>query len=211
MTLRHTIVLLMFAALVCSGGELRLSPKSDYQKYIDPLLAVEDFGMHYSDDGAADATVLFPSSESTPYARPKDAVVALVRLGTKSLPLLIDCLSDIRLTSAGFDGSTITRPMHVPVGYVCLDVLMAITRGQPISDPECASDGLGACMNYGFYFRPDDYSQCWDSLRECEARPWVGVVQDHWRRAFLQKKLRFRNPYDEIKIPEYSDFTTGKK
>lgn len=37
-----------------------LSIRADYIKHIDPLLGVKDFGIAYAEDGAADATVLFP-------------------------------------------------------------------------------------------------------------------------------------------------------
>jgi hypothetical protein len=187
----------------------RLSSSEDYRTYIDPLLRVTDFGIHYYDDGAADASVLFPSTESNPYDRPREPVIALVRLRERSFPLLIDCLSDPRVTTARFDGSSITMPMKVPLGYVCLDILMEIVDGKPASDPDCADDGLGACMNEGFYFRPDDYSRCWPDV--CDLRPWVMVVQRKWREAFLRRRLRFRNPYDVLRIPEYSDFVTRRK
>ena len=108
---------------------------------------------------------------STPYDRPPDPVVALVRLGTKGFPLLIDCLEDGRLTIIEFDGNTITEAMKVPVGYVCLDILMGTTRGRPTSDPDCADDGLGACMNDGYYFRPDDYYHCVEPAHSCDVRP----------------------------------------
>lgn len=187
----------------------RLSSAEDYRRYIDPLLRVADFGIHYYDDGAADASVLFPSTESNPYDRPREPVIALVRLRDKSFPLLIDCLSDPRVTTANFDGSSITMPMKVPLGYVCLDILMAIVDGKPAARPGCADDGLGACMNEGFYFRPDDYSRCWQGV--CDLRPWVNVVQRKWREAFLRRQLRFRNPYDVMPITEYRDFVTRRK
>ena len=188
----------------------RLSSGADYHKYIDRLVTVADFGIHYYYYyGAADASVLFPSTDTEPYDRPRDPVVALVHLRTKSFRVVIDCLSDPRVTTAQFDGNSITNPMKVPVGYVCLDILMAVTRGRPASDPDCSADGLGSCMNEGFYFRPDDYSRCWKD--KCNLRPWVLVVQRNWRRVFLGRRLRFRNPYDAIRIPEYEEFATPRK
>ena len=85
---------------------------------------MNDFGIHYYDDGAADASVIFPSTDAKPYDRPRESVVALVRLGPSAFPLLIDCLSDQRVTSVRFErvtsvrfeGNNITRPMNVPVG-----------------------------------------------------------------------------------------------
>lgn len=192
-----------------TGSQNRLSSPSEYHKYIDALLTVKDFGTHYSEDGAADATILFPSSGTNPYARPAEAVIALVRLREKGFPLLIDCLTENRITSLRFDGNRITKAMNVPLGYVCLDIWMQTTWGGPVSDPECADDGLGACMNDGFYFRPDDYSNCWE--HECLLRPWVTVVQRNWKRQYVAHRLRFRNPYDLLRIDEYKDLRTRHK
>jgi hypothetical protein len=160
-------------------AQQRLSTPAQYAKYMDALLQVKDFGTHYYDDGAADATVLF-LSDKVPWESPRDAVLAFVRLGRASLPLLIDCLDDGRLTAIRFDGNITTRPMNVPVGYVCLDILMGVTRGKPAHEPDCAGDGLGACMETGFYFRPDNYYHCWKG--RCFVRPWVFAVQRTWRR-----------------------------
>jgi hypothetical protein len=194
---------------IAGASQNQLSSSSEYRKYIDALLGVKDFGTHYYEDGAADATVLFPSSTTNPYGRPADAVVAIVRLRQRSLPLLIDCLSDTRVTTVVFDGNRITKAMNVPLGYVCLDILMQTTEGNPVSDPECADDGPGACMNLGFYFRPDDYENCWKD--ECLLRPWVKVVQRNWKRQYLARRLRFRNPYDQLKIEEYKDLMTPQR
>jgi hypothetical protein len=204
------IVWVLAIGISCAAVQpARLSVVGDYHKYIDALMGIADFGIHYYDDGAADASVLFPSTGDNLYVRPRGPVIELIRLRERSFPLLIDCLSDNRVSTAQFDGNSITRPMKVPLGYVCLDILMAITRGQPASDPECSDDGLGACMNPGFYFRPDDYSKCWPDT--CILRPWVAVVQQKWRSAFLHHRLHFQNPYDVIPIPEYSDLTTRRK
>lgn len=199
------------SALAPPAGQQRLSSGADYQRYIAPLLQVKDFGIQYYDDGAADATVLFPLSNASPYERPRDPVAALVRLGVKSFPLLIDCLNDGRVTNLEFSGNTITRLMKVPVGYVCLDILMETTRGRPVSDPDCADDGLGACMNYGYYFRPDDYCHCVERIRSCDIRPWVEVVQRNWKQQFLRGRLHLHNPYNDLKIDEYKDFRTPGK
>jgi hypothetical protein len=173
-------------------------------------LQAKDIGIHYYDDGAADATVLMPDeSGKVPLDSPSDVVLAFVRLGQGSIPLLIDCLGDGRLTAVTFDGNATTRAMRVPVGYVCLDILMGVTRGKPAHVQDCSDDGLGACMETPFYFRPDDYYHCWKD--RCIVRPWVSVVQRAWRRAFLQKQLRFHNPYDDTPFDEYKQFATPRK
>jgi len=70
---------------------------------------------------------------------------------------------------------------------------MGTTKAVPVHVADCADDGLGACIHENFYFRPDDYSHCWPD--RCEARPWVRIVQQNWKRLFLQKKIRFEDPY----------------
>jgi len=189
----------------------KLSSNEEYHRYIDPLLDVNDFGTHYFEDGAADASVLFPQSNQAPYGylKPAAPVLALVQLRERGLAYLIDCLNDGRMTKMRFDGNTITRPMNVPVGYVCLDILMGEVSGKPVSDRECSDDGLGACMSHGFYFRPDDYYAC--TQRDCFLRPWISVVQRKWRSEYLTHRLRPHNPYDAFPVEEYKQFRTANK
>jgi hypothetical protein len=202
------LVLLPKSAL---ASQPRLASIADYHRYIDPLLAVKDFKTSYVEDGAADATVLFPESPDHPYGRPAGPVIALVRLREKSIPLLIDCLSDGRITSMHFDGNLMTQPMNVPAGYVCLDILMGVIRDSAVDDPDDCGDGFGACIHTGFYFRPDDYTRCWGG-DSCLLRPWVTVVQRNWRAQYLAHRLRFRNPYDDPTYADvYKDLTTPKK
>jgi hypothetical protein len=203
------LAVLLLATPVSTVAQRRTSAPARYAKYIDALVHVKDFGTHYYDDGAADATVLFLQGDRVPLDSPPDAVLDMVRLGGDSLPLLIDCLSDGRLTAIRFDGNATTKAMNVPVGYVCLDILMGVTRGKPAHDPNCAADGLGGCMETDFYFRPDDYYHCWKD--HCFVRPWVFAVQRTWRRAFSQKQLHFRNPYDDAPFDEYKQFATPRR
>lgn len=65
-------------------------------------------------------------------------------------------------------------------------------------------------MNTDFYFRPNDYANCWPwpTLRQCDIEPWITVVQQHWTREFLKGELHFENPYDKWRIPEYVPYTT---
>jgi hypothetical protein len=207
----RVIGLLLFVCFSLPGWASalgRIAPPTDYHRYIDPLLEVTDFRTHYYEDGAADATVVFPEGSQPPgvFLLPPAPVIALVGLKDRGLPLLIDCLSDRRITSMRFEGNRITQPMNVPLGYVCLDILMEEAPGKPASDSGCADDGLGACMNYGFYFRPDDYYSCTD--KECMLRPWILVVQRKWRDEYLAHRLRFRNPYDSLPVEEYKALRT---
>jgi hypothetical protein len=207
-------LLLLFLALIipaaASPKQPRLATTADYHRHIDPLLSVKDFRTRYVEDGAADDTVLFPGGDTDhPFPRPADPVIALVQLGAKSTPLLIDCLTDGRMTSVRFNGA-MTQLTNVPVGYICLDMLMDTTRYNSVQDLDCADDGLGACMNPDFYFRPDDYTRCWGGDR-CLLRPWITVVQRNWRNQFLAHRLRFRNPYDALQVDEYKDLRTPAK
>lgn len=182
----------LISMLICGSshtvaGEGTLGRRSDYTRYVDPILTVRDFGTRYTEDGAGDASVLYGSNGKTP-----EPILTLIRLGPQSVPLLIDCLTDGRVTSMRFSGNTVSKPMNVPIGYVCLDILMGTTTG-PVFEPNCADDGMGACMKVGFYFRPDDYSGCWTD--HCLPRPWVSVVHKNWRQLYLRRKIRFENPY----------------
>lgn len=187
----------------------RLTDPKTYKRYIDPLLLVKDFGTTYFDDGAGDATVLFPPSHRDEYPMPAKSVLDILRLREKAFPILIDCLADGRLTHARFGGNSITKEMLVPVGFVCLDMLTVIAPGPPAAINDCDFDGMGACMNDGYYFWPDDYRRCWDS--ECDLKPWNRIVQKNWRRAYLSKRLRFRDPYKSSRIPEYKDLLSEDK
>jgi hypothetical protein len=87
----------------------------------------------------------------------------------------------------------VAKAMNVPLGYICLDILIGTTESKAVHEPGCADDGLGTCIGEGLYFRPDDYSKCWPD--RCLARPWVKVVQSNWRKLFINKKMRFDDPF----------------
>jgi hypothetical protein len=171
------------------GTSAPAARSAEYKSLIEPLLSVTDFRTHYYDDGAADATVTCPRDCDVPVTKPVREVEALMKNPSKTVPLLINCLDDGRVTSVTFDGNTTTRPMKVPIGYVCLDILLQRFVSEPISEYECNSDGLGACVNTPFYFRPDDYTHCWKD--RCEPRPWVLVVKHRWLKE-LQSGILWR-------------------
>lgn len=203
-----TLVAVSFLFMSAANADRHhLSSAAAYHKYIDPLLAESNFGVEYTEGGGGDASVLYPLRNGNPYAPPSSSVIGIVRAGAKAFPALVDCLTDGRTTSVYFDGNNITERMKVPVGYVCLDILMAIAQGPGIKTEEEA-DGLGGDMNTDFYFRPNDYANCWPTLGQCDIEPWVAVVQKSWTKEFLKGQLQFRNPYDKWRIPEYSAFTT---
>ena len=69
------LALLLLAAPEIALAQQRLSTQAQYTKYIDRLLQAKDLGIHYYDDGAADATVLIPESDKVPLDNPSDAVL----------------------------------------------------------------------------------------------------------------------------------------
>jgi len=155
-------------------------------------VTAKDFDTVYVNDGAADASVLWPNGSF----KPDPTVLAIFHLRQKGLPLLIDCLHDLRVTNVVCNGAQFKEPEPVPVGFVCLDILMGTTFGGITNIKDCADDGLGACMEPGYYFRPDDYEYpCCLGYGICMSRPWVQVVQRNWRRAYLCGQLKFKNPY----------------
>jgi hypothetical protein len=80
----NPIILLLLPLLVphvATATQPRLASAAAYHRYIDPLLSVKDFKTHYYEDGAADATVLFPEGDADhPYLLPAGPVIALVQL-----------------------------------------------------------------------------------------------------------------------------------
>ncbi|MFN7918771.1 MAG: hypothetical protein U0Q16_01660 [Bryobacteraceae bacterium] len=86
----------MLAAAVGVTAQDRLTATSLYASLINPLTTAEFSGVHYSDDPHS-PTVVFPQGDNGP-GRPHPAIVSLLRLGRSSVPLLIDCLSDVRWT-----------------------------------------------------------------------------------------------------------------
>jgi hypothetical protein len=83
-------------------------------------------------------------------------VRAILDLEPSCIPVLVAHLDDQRLTSAKFDGGRFAHaPIQVPLGYICLDILLHATSGNAVHVADCADDGLGACVRSGYYFRPD--------------------------------------------------------
>jgi hypothetical protein len=149
--------------------------KSGGSKRIDALASAPALVV-YSEDGAADATVM---------ENPSPEVRAIVNLGAQSVPLLIAHLDDPHPTSAKFKGNL------VPVGHVCLDILTNIVSAPGILTKGCADDGLGACIAGGYYFRPDAFAHRGSGFvagREVER------VKANWRRAYRRGSVKFKYP-----------------
>jgi hypothetical protein len=146
---------------------------------IDGLAAAATLKCAYSDDGAADATVL---------QDPVPEVRAVLALQERAIPILIRHLDDQRPTAATFStGSFHRTTTRVPVGYVCLDILTNIVATKNgIIRTDCADDGLGACVAAGYYFRPDA------TLAGAKAN--MRAVKARWQRAYDRRWLSFRYP-----------------
>ena len=171
------LISLLLSASQTSSAQIH-SNNSKTARYIDALVSYPNFGRVYVEDGAADGSVASPLS-------PPQAVKDILDLGPKAIPLLIEHLDDTRLTSATFEGGfTWGKPIRVPVGHVCLDLLMHIIgQNRYVFDPECGDDGLGACVKEGYYFRPDEYYPVGHS-NEYIARLSVRVAKTKWLRAY---------------------------
>lgn len=171
-----TIVTLLFVTAISVQAGSPKTPSTSPERYIDSLVSAPQL-IVYSEDGAADATVV---------GNPVPEVRSILRMGAKAIPLLIDHLKDTRLTSAKFGRSQAQR---VPVGYICLDILSNIVMSKRILIEDCADDGLGACVRNGYYFRPDAYS--WKKGRVV-AKPEVFSGQVKWKRAYRSGKIKYR-------------------
>jgi hypothetical protein len=140
--------------------------------------------IEYVEDGASDATI----TENT-----DPRVKTIVDRAEGALPSLAECLTDRRDTSATVvvTRSGTTRRVPVPLGYLCLDILTAITEGAEVYPPDCHDDGLGACVGEEYFFRPDVYAT--DPSGSAAIRK-VKAVQTKWREAIQAGKVKFRYP-----------------
>ena len=162
------------------------------ESLIDALVTASEL-VTYGEDGAHDATVLALYLQNVDEViPPKKEVRDIVALKDKAIPLLIDCLDDTRPTSAIFIGGYNRGKPYtkVPVGHVCLDILIHIAKNLDDNDKDCPRGEieLGACIKDGFYFRPDDYSPIGDGFRE---RAIVRIVKANWLRAYRNGKVKY--------------------
>jgi hypothetical protein len=183
-----TVLLCFFMSCSVLWAEQEKSPEPAAKvDLIDALVAAPKL-IQYSEDGAADASVLRDGLPNWPVKEVK----AIVALKEKAIPLLIECLTDTRSTVATFHGGFIDwkSPVRVPVGHVCLDILLSIIDHNPaIFFEECADDGLGACVREGYYFRPDDYVPTggWEYYE----RSIVRLVKANWQQAYRSGKIKY--------------------
>lgn len=159
---------------------------------IDALVAAPKL-VSYGEDGAHDASVLALYLEGINEVIPPEKEVRdIVALKDKAIPLLIECLDDLRPTSATFSGGYVVGEPYprVPVGHVCLDILINIAKASDHIDKDCprGEAELGACIKDGFYFRPDDYGRFGEEFRE---RPIVRIVKANWLKAYRNGRVKY--------------------
>jgi hypothetical protein len=171
-----TVGTLLFATAISAQAGTSKTPSASAERYIDALVSAAHLVV-YSEDGAADATVV---------ENPVREVRNILRLGAKAIPLLIAHLEDTRITAAKFGRS---QAQGVPVGYVCLDILSNIVMSKSILIDDCSDDGLGACVRDGYYFRPDAYSR---ENGRIVPKSEVFKVQVRWKRAYRNGKIKYR-------------------
>ena len=168
------------------------TPTPSNENLIDALVSAPEL-VTYGEDGAHDATVLALYMRNVDEViPPKKEVRDIVALKNKAIPLLIECLDDTRPTSAIFIGGYVSGEPYpkVPVGHVCLDILIHIAKNLDDNDKDCprGEPELGACIKDGFYFRPDDYSPFADGFRE---RAIVRIVKANWLKSYRNGKVKY--------------------
>jgi hypothetical protein len=184
-------VLAMMLGEGCTTLERRedLSYPRELTGLIDRLVVAPGLDtMQYVEDGAADRSI----SEK----RGLEDVEAFFQLGPRAVPLLIDHLDDARLTHATFEGGlTGERRLRVPVGFLCLDLLISLVeKNEPMfSESVTGDDGLAeSCsIHFEYFFRPDDYRTT-GSEDEWAPRSVVYWVKSNWRRAYTRGQVRPR-------------------
>jgi hypothetical protein len=171
-----TVGTLLFVTTISAQAGRPRPPSESPERYIDALVSAAHLVV-YSEDGAADSTVM---------ENPVPEVRNILLMGAKAIPLLIAHLKDTRITAAKFGRS---QAQGVPVGYVCLDILSNIVMSKRILIDDCADDGLGACVRDGYYFRPDAYSRKNGLI---VPKSEVFRAQVRWKRAYRNGKIKYR-------------------
>jgi hypothetical protein len=186
---RSPFVLVGF--LVCAIGSAQSVDCGDSQlaEALDRMLRIPGLGEIYVEDGAADGSIVMRPPK---YRAARREIVPLLRCETRAAAVLIDHLDDVRLTTARFKGGVYwSKPVSVPLGFVCLDILISLSPfGSPIRDPGTENnDGLGSGVRAEYYFRPDDYQ-----IRGTEYRPKPKVleVKKNWEKALREGLVQFK-------------------
>jgi hypothetical protein len=183
-TTRFGFILFFIGIFVAMGNEVPAHGNDD----LIMALVNARLGTDYHEDGAADATVTAIATSDTSRQTASAEVRAIFDLGPRCIPLLIAHLDDQRLTKTRFDGRSVKgAPIQVPLGHICLDILLHATQGRAVHIEDCPDDGLGAGVRQGYYFRPD-------VLRGRGGLAAMRRVKARWRQAYKAKRIRFKYP-----------------
>ena len=127
----------------------------------------------YVEDGAGDGTL-------TRHPEAKEAVNAILACPKSAAAVLVKHLDDRTPThvlaetasnpSGTGDPGSITR--RVALGVLALDLLlqMFVEPSSIVYIADCADDGLGACVQPEFYFRPDSGASTAQSAKKAWSR-----------------------------------------
>jgi hypothetical protein len=166
--------------------------KPSNESLIDALVAAPTLYVMYVEDGAADASVLalYPDLDGKATNPIAKEVKDIVSLRDKAIPLLIEHLDDTRPTAATISGGgyLTDKPIRVPVGHICLDILIHLAGTKaPIYDKQ-DHHGFQGLVQDGFYFRPDDYTMLGDQFVE---RAIVRITKANWERVYRAGKIKY--------------------
>ena len=186
----HILTTTLLALTCAQPGHA--NPQQSSNKYIDALASAPNLP-RYSADGAADVSVTaYDMNDPGTVEHHIPAVLNIVNLGSKAIPMLIAHLDDMRPTSATFRSERYRRIVRVPLSYVCLDLLTNIVMETPrIFVKPCTDDGLGACVHESFYFWPDSFAQ---KGGKYVAHHEIHMAKAYWRRAYRKGYVRYRYP-----------------
>lgn len=183
-TTRFGFILFFIGIFVAMGNEVPAHGNDD----LIMALVNARLGTNYSDDGAADATVTALATSDSSRQTASAEVRAIFDLGPRCIPLLIAHLDDQRLTKTRFYGGAFRNaPIQVPLGHICLDILLHATDARAVYVKDGADDGLGAGVRQGYYFRPD-------VLRGRGGLAAMRRVKARWQQAYKAKHIRFKYP-----------------
>lgn len=183
-TTRFGFILILFGIFLVTGNVVSARDKDD----LITALVNARLGTDYHEDGAADATVTALATSDSSRQTASVEVRAIFDLGPRCIPLLIAHLDDQRLTKTRFDGGAFRNaPIQVPLGHICLDILLHTMRGRTVYIEDCPDDGLGAGIRQGYYFRPD-------VLRGRGGLAAMRRVKARWQQAYKAKRIRFKYP-----------------
>lgn len=181
-----------------SGTSQRENREND-DLLIDKLVATPALGTIYINDGAGDGSVLSD--------KPLGSVMNILKLGETAVPVLIRHLDDMRLTSAKYKGGAYWNdPIAVPVGYICLDILSQIVRGNGVlfqqGHRDCDFDGVGACIKAPYYFDPSDYTKM--AAGTMVPGRHILVVKRNWQAAEKRGLVTYMFPSQLGRLNAYS-------